>query len=124
MDHYCWQNNSVRGGTMKLKFKTSKALRQVCMTAFQNDLKLPYGQGPANARGIWLVNDAGVYIMPANSKGKPEHIAYAQGFRRDGIFGDDFAEFIPLSINQLDRIINGCKPLEIELNDDSMRVTA
>jgi len=108
---------------MKLKFRTSKALRQVCMTAFQNGLKLPYGQGPASDRGILLVNDAGVYVMPANSNGKPKHIAYAQGFRHDGIFGDDFAEFIPLTISQLDRLINGQKALEIELNDDSMRVT-
>ena len=109
---------------MKIKFRTSKALRQVCMTAFQNGLKLPYGQGPANDRGIWLVNDAGVYVMPANSKGKPEHIAYAQGFRKEGIFGDDFAEFIPLTISQLDRIINGNRPLEIDLGEDNMTVRA
>jgi len=109
---------------MKIKFRTSKALRQVCMTAFQNGLKLPYGQGPANDRGIWLVNDAGVYVMPANSKGKPEHIAYAQGFRKEGIFGDDFAEFIPLTISQLDRIINGNRPLEIDLGEHNMTVRA
>ena len=109
---------------MKFKFNTSKSLREVCKTAFQNGLKLPYGQGPADDRGVWLVNDAGVYLMPANSKGKPKHIAYAQGFKNEGLYGDDFAEFIPLSISQLERIINYNRPLYIEVSEDSLRVTA
>jgi len=108
---------------MKFTF-SGKELRAVVKTSLKDNCQLPYGQGPSEQRGVWLVNDAGVYLMPANSKGIPKHIAYAQGFKDEGLYGDDFAEFIPLSIGQLDRIINGNRPLYVEVSENSLKVTA
>jgi hypothetical protein len=70
-----------------------------------------------------LVKDEGVYVMPAN--GVKRRPCYAEGFGEDTWLGsDDFAEFIPLSDEQIDRIVHGSIKLDILLTDTSIKVTA
>lgn len=106
---------------MYFKFE-GKKLRAVIETAFANGRKMPYTGEEAKEPGIWLVHDAGVYLMPAN--GEEVDPVYAIGWDEDSYLGgDDFAEYIPLSLSQLSRINHGGS-LEIMLSDDSMRIIA
>lgn len=107
---------------MYYKFE-GKKLRAIIETATAKGRKMPYTGEKAKSPGVWLVHDAGVYLMPANRE-KVEPV-YAMGWSpEDGdLVGDDFAEYIPLSMSQLSRIKRGGS-LEIMLSDDSMRITA
>jgi len=108
---------------MKFTFKNDHKLRAVARTALKGRHKLPYGQDLAERKGVWLVKDEGVYVMPAN--GVKRRPCYAEGFGEDAWFGgDDFAEFIPLSDEQIDRIVHGSMKLDIMLTDTSIKVTA
>ena len=108
---------------MKFTFKNDHKLRAVTRTALKGRHKLPYGQGSAGRKGVWLVKDEGVYVMPSN--GVKRRPCYAEGFGEgDWLGGDDFAEFIPLSDEQIDAIVHGSMPLHILLTDTSIKVTA
>lgn len=107
---------------MYFKFE-GKKLRAVIETAFAKGRKMPYTGEEVKSPGVWLVHDEGVYLMPAN--GERVEPVYAMGWSpEDGdLVGDDFAEYIPLSLSQLSRINHGGS-LEIMLSDDSMRIIA
>jgi len=108
---------------MKFTFKNDHKLRAVARTALKGRHKLPYGQGSAGRKGVWLVKDEGVYVMPAN--GVKRRPCYAEGFGEDTwLGGDDFAEFIPLSDEQIGRIVHSSMKLDILLTDTSIKVTA
>jgi len=85
--------------------------------------ELPYGQGPANEPGFWLVKDDGIYIMPAGwdesvgekAANSQHKIVFATGYNpktdedvweksRAAAGGDDFAEFVGLTSDIVERV--------------------
>lgn len=86
---------------------------------------------------LWLVHDQGVYLMPGIEEGgKAAHIIYARGCdpeknvdtwydrAHDLVGGDDFAESIEFSTDQVDKIIDGTiTKLEIQMSETSMQQT-
>jgi len=107
---------------MKFTF-SGKELRAVVKTSLKDNCQLPYGQGPSERRGVWLVKDAGVYLMPANSE--KQNPCYAEGWGEDTwLGGDDFAEFIEMPMRLIDRIMNYEKPLEVTITDTMIECSA
>tara|TARA_Y100000593_G_C4309424_1_gene337560 strand:- start:51 stop:416 length:366 start_codon:yes stop_codon:yes gene_type:complete len=118
-----------------LTFKNSKILKQLAEeTRKSNDIKKPYTREKATNKGVWLVKDEGIYLMNGfSTKGKENLVVYADGYnpnKRDcwedcvhAVGGDDFAEFVPLDDEQLNRLrVNG--NLTIEWGETSFSVTA
>ena len=102
---------------------SSKELRAVVKTSLKNNCQLPYCQGASERRGVWLVKDEGVYLMPSN--GEKQEPCYADGWGEDTqIGGDDFAEFIEMPMRLIDRIMNHEKPLKVILTDDVIECSA
>jgi len=108
---------------MNFQFKGGAKLQDVVRTCILGDCRLPYGQGKTKDKGIWLVKDEGVYLIPANQeKANP---CYAEGWGEDTyIGGDDFAEFIPLSREQISRILIKNGSLGLTLTDTQITVKA
>lgn len=102
---------------------SNKELRAVIKTSLQDNCQLPYGQGPSERRGVWLVKDEGVYLMPSN--GVKQDPCYADGWGEDArLVGDDFAEFIEMPMKLIDRIMNHEKPLKVTLTDNAIECSA
>ena len=80
--------------------------------------------------GLWLVKDEGIYLMsPTDSRfGK---VVYARGYKptkanRDkthAVSGDDFAEFVQLTEDQMVNVVRGGS-ITIELNETQIAVWA
>ena len=101
-----------------LKFR-SKEFTRMIQHMLSNERKIPYVDESTDEYGLWLVKDEGIYVMAPTwekdivSKNKC-HVIYARGFSprakdywekcRDAVGGDDFAEFIPLSEQQMKRV--------------------
>jgi hypothetical protein len=115
--------------------------------AFASDhpRKKPYTKTTTKEFGVWLVKDEGIYVMSPTDKnfvfGKLEDgakttVVYAQGYKptKDNfdtlwdkthdVSGDDFAEFIPLQEDQVDRIINQNGNLKIKLSETQLQIEA
>lgn len=84
----------------------------------KNERKIPYVDETTDEYGLWLVKDEGIYVMAPTwekdivRKNKC-HVIYARGFsprvkdlweKTHAVSGDDFAEFIPLSEQQMKRV--------------------
>jgi len=108
---------------MKFQFKGGTKLQDVVRTCILGGCRLPYGQGETKEKGVWLVKDEGVYLMPAN--GEESEPCYADGWGEDTyIGGNDFAEFIPLSREQISRILIKKGSIDLTLTDTQITVKA
>ena len=121
----------------ELKFKGFvKPMQQLADEVLngQHKFKLPYQDKFSEQRGVWMVKDNGIYIMNAHKRKGGNIVVYADGYNpdlnddwwedcRDAVGGDDFAEFIPLGIRQLMRIINNKDPLYIELTETEIKIS-
>ena len=127
----------------KLTFKNDKANTLADMLRWANghERHIPYSQDPTEEYGFWLVKDEGIYLMsPTTDKFKTNEgdintVVYARGYKptkanhdtlwdkTHDVSADDFAEFIPLDIYQMERILRG-GDITIKLNATNLEVTA
>ena len=120
----------------KLTFKNDMAntLADMLMWARHHERHIPYSQEPTEEYGFWLVKDEGIYLMSPTDD-RFDKVVYARGYKptngnRDTLWDkthevspDDFAEFIPLDIYQMERILRG-GDITIKLNATNLEVTA
>ncbi len=111
------------------------------MVAWASDRprKIPYVKEYTDDMGLWLVKDEGIYLMSptderfVDKKGTKNKVVYAKGYKptkanQDTLWDktydvspDDFAEFIPLTDDQLRRAKNGY-PIRIELSETQLNI--
>jgi hypothetical protein len=124
-----------------LTFRSNKSLRKLAQETLNSDeFRLPYSEETTKDKGFFLVKDEGIYFMNAfkskNKKTPSEngYVIYAVGYNpktnddvwekaRWAVGGDDFGNFIPFGIPQLERIAEGGN-ISIEVSEDSWGVTA
>jgi hypothetical protein len=103
----------------------------------KHDRKIPYVDETTDEYGLWLVKDEGIYLMSPSSerdivsKNKC-HVIYARGYsprvkdlweKTHDVSGDDFAEFIPLSEQQMIRVRRNGE-LDIRLSETEVSIYA
>tara|TARA_R100000789_G_C2998699_1_gene148172 strand:- start:279 stop:668 length:390 start_codon:yes stop_codon:yes gene_type:complete len=124
-----------------LTFRSNKSLRKLAQETLNSDeFRLPYSEEATKDKGFFLVKDDGIYLMNAfkakNKKTPLEngYVIYAVGYNpktnddvweksRWAVGGDDFGNFIPFDIPQLERIAEGGN-ISIKVFEDSWGVTA
>jgi len=111
---------------MKLEFKYDSKLKEIISTSLKGKRFYPYTnmKEEAKERGIWLVKDAGVYVMPSvKTEGKPP-VVYAEGFGPDCEYlgGDDFVEFVELSPEQVFKVCVKGASIHVLLTDTQIEV--
>ena len=120
----------------KLTFKNDKANTLAKMLRWANDRqrRIPYTKTMTGAQGLWLVKDEGIYLMSPTDK-KFKTVVYARGYKptktnRDTLWdkthdvsGDDFAEFVTLTADQVARVLDG-GGITIKLNATTLEIAA
>ena len=127
----------------KLKFNSNKSLVKLAQdTIAASKFKIAYEDKSTTEKCFYLVKDDGIYLMNcyetdnADSKlgrDKPNSVVYASGFNpkfnedvwedTHAISGDDFAENIYLTDEQLERVANGGS-INISLSETQIEVRA
>ena len=127
----------------KLKFNSNKSLVKLAQdTIAASKFKIAYRDKSTTDKSFYLVKDNGIYLMNcyesdnADSKlgrDRPNSVVYASGFNpkfnkdvwedSQAISGDDFAENIYLTDEQLDRVANGGS-ININFSETEMEVRA
>ena len=131
--------------TLNFKNDAKGTLSKLVAFASDHPRRKPYTKTTTKEFGVWLVKDEGIYVMSPTDKnfvfGKLEDgakttVVYAQGYKptKDNfdtlwdkthdVSGDDFAEFIPLQEDQVDRIINQNGNLKIKLSETQLQIEA
>lgn len=118
-----------------LNFKSNASLKNLAKeTAKAKEFKVPYTQKTTDTPSFYLVKDEGIYVMNSYKGSKENIVCYAKGFNpktnkdcwhdcRDAVGGDDFAESIPLTMEQLVRLQNGGN-LTIVVTETTLEVKA
>jgi len=124
-----------------LVFSSNKQLIKLATeTKSHTKFRLPYSEKTTSEKGVFFVKDEGIYLMNAFTQEKGETpsksglVTYALGYdpkKNDDVHqdcveavgGDDFGEFLPLSDEQLDRIINGGK-VWVRVTQEEIEVSA
>ena len=109
---------------MKLEFKYDSKLKEIINTSLKGKRFYPYTEEEAKEKGIWLVKDEGVYVMPSvKIEGKPP-VVYAEGFGPDCEYtgGDDFVEFVELSPEQVSKVFSKRASIHVLLTDTQIKV--
>ena len=118
-----------------LTFKSNNHLKQLAeRTLYSNKFKLPYQDKHTTKKGMFFVKDEGIYLMQSFPS-KKNYVIYALGYNpktnedcwdncRDAVGGDDFAEFINLDKEQLQRLIEGGSLSIKIISDTQMEVRA
>ena len=120
----------------KLTFKNDKANTLAKMLRWANDRqrRIPYTKTMTGAQGLWLVKDEGIYLMSPTDK-KFKTVVHARGYKptktnRDTLWhkthhvsGDDFAEFVTLTADQVTRVLDG-GGITIKLNATTLEIAA
>ena len=126
--------------TTRLVFRSSKNLRNLAKETLQRvDFLVPYSGGKTTKeRSILIVKDEGIYLCSnfktQRSPSEEGFVIYARGFNpsknrecwddaRDAVGGDNFAERVPMTDEQLARVSRGGN-VKIELSPTSMMVVA
>ena len=114
-----------------LKFK-SKTLAPMIEHMKTHKRRKPYTEDHTAMYGLWLVKDHGIYVMAPTDE-RYDGIVYAQGYspkvgddlwdKTHAVSGDDFAEFIPLDYEQMDRLKDG-GALTIRLSETQVEISA
>ena len=127
----------------KLKFNSNKSLVKLARdTIAASKFKIAYRDEHTADKCFYLVKDDGIYLMNcyetdnADSelgRDKPNSVVYASGFNpkhnenvwedAHAVSGDDFAENIYLTNEQLDRVANGGS-VNISLSETEIEVRA
>ena len=119
-----------------LKFK-SKEFRRMLNFMIMHERRKPYTKEKTDEYGLWLVKDQGIYVMSPTSERdlvneESSHIIYAKGYspkaenlweKTHMVSGDDFAEFIPLELPQVERLKEG-GDLTIRISDTELEIRA
>lgn len=119
-----------------LKFRSKEFARMIDHMV-KHDRKVPYVDETTNEYGLWLVKDEGIYLMSPSSERdiiseNRCHVIYARGYsprvkdlweKTHAVSGDDFAEFIPLSEQQMMRVRRNGE-LDIRLTETEVSVYA
>ena len=103
-----------------LKFNSNKALVKLARDTIAADkFKIAYEEKSTTNKSFYLVKDNGIYLMNCykNTKSEPNNVIYAKGFNpklnedvwedSHAVSGDDFAENIYLTDEQLERVAKG-----------------
>ncbi len=119
----------------RLKFKSDEFQRMLTHMML-HDRKIPYVNKTTEDYGLWLVKDDGIYVMSPSAKrdkdGDGVHVIYAKGYDKNqpdiwektyAVSRDDFAEFIPLTKEQVQRMMESCE-LEIGLSETQVKIVA
>jgi len=119
----------------KLVFRSNATTRRLAReTLVHKKFKIPFQDAYSSEKSFWLVKDEGIYIMSA-FKRDSSLVSYAFTYkptkgnrdvlwgRTHRISGDDFAESIPLTKEQLNRIVDG-GDLVIYINENALRIEA
>tara|TARA_R110000744_G_scaffold357866_1_gene464781 strand:+ start:647 stop:1039 length:393 start_codon:yes stop_codon:yes gene_type:complete len=127
----------------KLKFNSNKSLMKLAQdTIAASKFKTAYRNKSTTEKCFYLVKDNGIYLMNCYEtdgsdseldRDKPNSVVYASGFNpkhnedvwedSQAISGDDFAENIYLTDEQLDRVANGGS-ININFSETEMQVRA
>lgn len=127
----------------KLTFKNNKdrTLSKMLLWANCHKRRKPYTKTTTEEYGLWLVKDEGIYLMSptdekfVDSKGVINTVVYARGYKptkknqdylwdkTHAVSGDDFAEFIPLTTDQVARVVRG-GDIVININETQLAVAA
>ena len=120
-----------------LKFK-SKEFARMLNWMKTHTRKMPYEDKTTARYGLWLVKDHGIYVMSPTkerdlTKDDNTHVIYAQGYspkvgddlwdKTHAVSGDDFAEFIPLSFDMVDRLEKNGN-LTIRISETELEIRA
>lgn len=112
---------------MKLEFKGSDLVEILKVTKAAKKFRIPYeGNKTSNKPTLWLVKDAGIYIV-ASTPGlkyplEKNMIAYAKGHGKDThTGGDDYIEEIPLQPTLFQALERG-DDLIITMTETSMKI--
>lgn len=119
----------------RLRFKSSKTLKDLASNTLAKDkFRIPYTKKTTKQKGIYFVKDEGIYVM--NSYADKDHednlVVYALGYdphkdedvwerSRRAVGGDDFAESIPLSEQQLTRLLLG-RDIVLEVSETDIKI--
>ena len=120
-----------------LRFRSSKTLKDLARnTLAKGKFRVPYTKKTTKQKGFYFVKDEGIYVMNgyANKDTEDNLVVYALGYdpHKDedvwerswrAVGGDDFAESIPLSDDQLTRLIEGGH-LVLEVSETEIKVEA
>jgi len=103
-----------------------KTLAAILDFAADRPRRRPYEDKTTKAQGFWLVKDEGIYLMSPtadnfvqNGTDDKNTVVYARGYKptksneetlwdkTHAVSGDDFAEFIVLTNDQVERVLGG-----------------
>ncbi len=128
-----------------LVFNNNGTLSKLVDFSRKRPRHIPYTKKTTDELGVWLVKDDGIYIMAPTKENFVDNelkgsnastVVYAKGYEpteknRDTLWekthdvsGDDFAEFIPLHQDQVDRIVNLDGNLKIKLSETKLEIVA
>ena len=127
----------------KLTFKNDRkdTLARMLRHAIKNKRKIPYVDEYTDDYGLTLVKDEGIYLMSSAERTFKDDgddfntVVYARGYKptkanRDTLWdktyavsGDDFAEFIPLSEQQMIRVYKYGE-LDIRISETEVSIYA
>ncbi len=120
-----------------LHFKGT-SLKRVVEHSQKVKRKIPYEDKHTKKMGVWLVKDDGIYLMAPTDEQRDKDkngkvvVCYAQGFsprvkdlwdKTYAVSHDDFAEFIPLTDEQVANILaapKGARALTIKLTETTI----
>ena len=117
---------------MKLHFPWSEVAKALDEVRAATVVKPLYGK--ETGKGLWLVGDEGVYLMP-NTEAATRTIAYAKEcdptkcdewwhVKRATFGGDDGVEFISMEeIERLSAACPGAQPISLRINFTPQRMT-
>jgi hypothetical protein len=119
----------------RLRFRSSKTLKDLASNTLAKDkFRVPYTKKTTKQKGFYFVKDEGIYVMNGYANEDPEDnlVVYALGYdphKDDDVWErswravgrDDFAESIPLSEQQLTRLLLG-RHLVLEVSETSIKI--
>ena len=119
----------------RLRFKSSKTLKDLASNTLAKDkFRIPYTKKTTKQKGFYFVKDEGIYVMNGYANKDPEDnlVVYALGYdphKDDDVWErswravgrDDFAESIPLSEQQLTRLLLG-RHLVLEVSETDIKI--
>ena len=121
----------------RLRFRSSKTMKDLARnTLAKGKFRVPYTKKTTKQKGFYFVKDEGIYVMNgyANKDNEDNLVVYALGYdphKDDDVWErswravdrDDFAESIPLSDEQLQRLVEGGH-LVLEFSATAIKIEA
>ena len=119
----------------RLRFRSSKTMKDLARnTLAKGKFRVPYTKKTTKQKGFFFVKDEGIYVMNSYSNEDPKDnlVVYALDYdphkdddvwerSRRAVGGDDFAESIPLSEQQLTRLLLG-RDIVLEVSETDIKI--